>query len=117
MNYAERKVRNDAMKAHAEKDRQPWTGTEVELLLEWDGTETELIDLAELFGRTIEACRQHYYLSRRDPQAALRHARGHASHGGSSGEGARTSPLRGTLSMAAWSDEDREEWSWLGGGQ
>lgn len=118
MNWTERKRRNDEAKLRAEHDRQPWTTTEEEILLGWDRTEPELADLAELFGRTTEACRQHFYVLRQEgnkPRSPRKATREHASQPQSSGRSARTSPLRDTLSMAGWSEEDRAEWSWLEG--
>jgi hypothetical protein len=57
-----RKARNDESRAAAEHYAQPWLGWQEELLSEWKGGEGDLADLAELLGRTIEACRQHYYV-------------------------------------------------------
>lgn len=60
-----RLAKNAESKARAEQDGQPWGSEELELLALWDGTEKELADLAEILGRTIEACREKFYKSRR----------------------------------------------------
>ena len=65
MNYEERRDRNERSRQGAEKFAQPWGHDELELLMLWDGTEAELGDLAEMLGRTIEACRQKFYTSQR----------------------------------------------------
>lgn len=60
--WGERQQRNEESRAWAEHDREPWSAEEVEQLLGfWDGTEETLWEIAELLGRTIEACRQRYY--------------------------------------------------------
>lgn len=65
-NYETRAVANEASRQHAGHHSEPWSATELELLAEWDGSsETDLADLAELLGRTIEACRQKFYTSRK----------------------------------------------------
>lgn len=56
---------NAASKAHAEHDGEPWGDDELEWLQSWDGTEPYLRELAELLGRTIEACREQFYKRRR----------------------------------------------------
>ncbi len=63
---AERLRRNAESKEHAEHDGEPWSSDELEQLHGyWDGTEDTLAEIAELLGRTIEACRQRYYETRR----------------------------------------------------
>lgn len=57
--------RNVASKQYAENDREPWGASEDEFLLEQfpdcKGNPDEEMALAELMGRTIEACRQRFY--------------------------------------------------------
>lgn len=52
---------NDESKAGADNDRLEWDRAEDELLQTWDRTEPELDVMAEILGRTREACRQRYY--------------------------------------------------------
>lgn len=61
----ERLAVNAVSKAHAEHDGEEWTAEQLEWLQSWDGTEEYLRELAELLGRTIEACRERYYVRRR----------------------------------------------------
>lgn len=62
----ERLRRNAASKAKAEHDREPWSADELDWLHSWTpGDEGYLAELAELLGRTIEACREKFYKSRR----------------------------------------------------
>lgn len=63
--YLRRQAQNDASRTRAENDHQPWSEDEIEWLQTWDGTEGYLVELAELLGRTVEACRQRFYTSRR----------------------------------------------------
>lgn len=63
--WADRQRRNDESRNRAEAHREPWSEEEAGLLADWDGTEAELEVIAELLGRTIEACRQRYYVQRR----------------------------------------------------
>lgn len=64
--YQERAAHNDASRSTADHHQEPWSGEELETLTElWDGTEETLADLAEILGRTIEACRQRYYETRK----------------------------------------------------
>jgi hypothetical protein len=59
-----RLARNAESRAKAEHDREPWGCDELEWLQTWDGSEEYLAELAELLGRTIEACRQQFYVRR-----------------------------------------------------
>lgn len=62
--YAERSRRNAESQQSATAHREPWSEAELEQLVEfWDGTEGTLEEIAELLGRTIEACRQRYYIA------------------------------------------------------
>lgn len=63
--YEERARRNDESRAKAGHHAEPWSSDEIDLLLEWDGSEEELATVAELLERTIEACRQRFYEARR----------------------------------------------------
>lgn len=62
---SDRQVRNDESRLHAEHHTEHWSRHEDEWLALWDGTERTLAELAEILGRTIEACRQRYYLIQR----------------------------------------------------
>lgn len=66
-NYDERKQANEASRSKAEHHAEIWEAYEIELLEEgWADDETTLPEIAELIGRTIEACRQkHYELKQR----------------------------------------------------
>jgi len=71
--YTKRQEANDASRVRAEHHAEVWEAHEVELLEEgWSADEATLPEIAELLGRTIEACRQkHYSLS----EAAARDSR------------------------------------------
>lgn len=56
-----RRKLNDESKTHAENDRQIWGADEIAVLMDWDRSDDELDALAELLGRTREACRERYY--------------------------------------------------------
>jgi hypothetical protein len=60
--YEARQARNDESRTKAGHHTEPWLGWEEEVLALWEGGEGDLADLAEMLGRTIEACRQHYYV-------------------------------------------------------
>jgi hypothetical protein len=62
---------NAASKDFAEHDGDLWGQDEVDLLLTWDGTDDELDEMAMLLGRTREACRQKFHLSKRQPQVTV----------------------------------------------
>jgi hypothetical protein len=100
---------NEASRSRAEHYREPWSSTELDLLLLWTGSEAELDDVSELLGRTREACRQMYYVARRS-EGRLR-----VQEQGSRGtkvQGGSTYPppdLRGR-SRAGWSAEDQADW-------
>lgn len=60
--YTKRQAVNDASRARAEHHTEIWEAHEVELLEEgWADDEATLPEIAELLGRTIEACRQKHY--------------------------------------------------------
>lgn len=63
--YEERLKRNDESRSKAEHHAEPWSADELEVLMLWSGSEDELVALAEMVGRTIEACRQKFYMARR----------------------------------------------------
>lgn len=65
MNTEERLRRNAESKLHAEHDGEPWGAEDLEWLASWGGSEDELVEIAELLGRTIEACREQFYQRRR----------------------------------------------------
>lgn len=72
MRYNEKRLaRNAESKASAENDGQPWCQDELDWLQTWDRTEAELADLAEILGRTLEACREQFYLRRRQDSWAV----------------------------------------------
>lgn len=62
--YEARREVNDESRNRAEHHGEPWTGYEIDLLMQWDGSESELLDLSEMLGRTVEACRQRFYETR-----------------------------------------------------
>ena len=62
---AKRLAKNAVSKEHAEHDCQTWTSDELEVLALWDCTEFGLADVAEVLGRTLEACRERYHKCRR----------------------------------------------------
>jgi len=68
-NTRARTERNDESRARADQHQQPWSENELELLLEiWDEGIPSIEDqiaLAELLGRTVEACRQKLYETRK----------------------------------------------------
>lgn len=65
--HEERLRRNDASRNKASHHTEPWTTEELEQLHGfWDGTNETLAEIAELLGRTIEACRQMYYTDKRE---------------------------------------------------
>lgn len=102
-----RKERNEASRNRADHYAEPWLGWEIELLMQWDGTEAELEELAELLGRTIEACRQHFYVTRRDGQGGPSRART-ATRRGPGGSSPDLAPR--TVSRAGWSEEDLNDY-------
>jgi hypothetical protein len=58
--YEARREANEVSLGSAEHHREIWEAHEIELLEEgW--SETTVIEIAELLGRTIEACRQKHY--------------------------------------------------------
>ena len=58
-----RAPKNDESKVNADHNREPWTADELdELCKNWDGTDPTLEVIAFVLGRTIEACRQRYYV-------------------------------------------------------
>lgn len=59
-----RLARNAESKLAAEHDGEEWTADELEWLRSWTGGDAYLAELAELLGRTIEACRQRYQLEK-----------------------------------------------------
>jgi hypothetical protein len=65
---SDRLSRNAASKAKAEHDGEPWSNEELDWLRSWDGSAEYLEELAELLGRTIEACREQFYKDRRRGQ-------------------------------------------------
>lgn len=59
--YSQRAAANDESRNHAAHHGEPWTSDEIEWVMAWDRTEDMLVEIAELLGRTIEACRQKFY--------------------------------------------------------
>ena len=59
--YEPRQIANDESRAKAEHHQELWGEWEVELLEEGWGEGTATAEIAELLGRTIEACRQKHY--------------------------------------------------------
>lgn len=67
--YTRRQAANDASRTTAQNHTEVWEAHEVELLEEgWSDDETTLPEIAELLGRTIEACRQKHYELRKAAQ-------------------------------------------------
>lgn len=58
---SERQHANDESREAASRNKEPWEGFELSILLEWDRTESGLDEVAELLERTREACRQRFY--------------------------------------------------------
>lgn len=66
--YADRQRANDASRNQADHHTEPWADAELEVLRMWNGhADSELDALAEVLGRTREACRQKFYLDRKEP--------------------------------------------------
>lgn len=60
--YSERQQLNERSRNEAKHYMEPWSADEVELLeSEWTTKEEDLVALANLLGRTVEACRQKHY--------------------------------------------------------
>lgn len=71
--YAERQRANDESRIRAEHHATIWEAHEIELLEEgWEVDETTLPEIAELLGRTIEACRQKHYELRQRREVSQR---------------------------------------------
>lgn len=59
-----RDERNEASRNEAEQHATLWSEHEVTTLIElWPGNPDDLVTLAALLGRTVEACRQKYYMT------------------------------------------------------
>lgn len=69
----ERKQRNEKSRNEAVANAERWSEAEVEVLEEmWTYNPTDLIALAALLGRTVEACRQkHYELAKQPERVAV----------------------------------------------
>lgn len=64
--YEVRRDANERSRNTAEHHGEVWAAHEVELLEEgWADDESSLPEIAELLGRTIEACRQMHYTIRK----------------------------------------------------
>lgn len=74
--YTERQAANDLSRTKATAHQELWEEFEIELLEEgWSADEATLPEIAELLGRTIEACRQKHYDLRKARETAGRTAR------------------------------------------
>lgn len=93
--YEARREVNDSSRNQATHHTEPWLAYELETLMLWDGSESELRDLAELLGRTIEACRQRYYVARRGESSVVVE---------------RTTTTTTTTTSVRWSSDDDAEW-------
>jgi|SRR5262245_17217694 len=72
-NYGPRHKANEASRTTAEAHGEIWEQHEEELLQEgWADDESTLAEIAELLGRTIEACRQRHYEILRRPARVRR---------------------------------------------
>jgi hypothetical protein len=60
-----RAQQNDQTRAQAVNDRLAWTQDEVDLLMTCEGDLECFKVAAQILGRTLEACRQHYYVVKR----------------------------------------------------
>lgn len=70
--YEPRKTRNELSRNEAKAHLERWDETEVATLLElWTTEEEDLIALASLLGRTVEACRQKFYDVQKRPEAVV----------------------------------------------
>jgi hypothetical protein len=79
--YTARREANEDSLTYAERHREAWDETELELLVEgWSDDEATLPEIAELLGRTIEACRQKYYEVRRGHVRAYRAKQAKSTH-------------------------------------
>lgn len=94
--------RNAESKAHAVNDGQPWASEELDWLESWDGTEPYLAELAELLGRTIEACREKFYKVRR-------HGRGEITVTRTTTTTVRTTRTT-TTTYRGWMESDGDGW-------
>lgn len=66
VDYKDRKKTNEESRNAADAHRELWSADEVELLMGFFGEEEDLIELAEILGRTVEACRQKAYEVKRN---------------------------------------------------
>jgi hypothetical protein len=66
----ERDRRNARSRAKANHDREPWSDNEIEMLREWFAL-GDLEGLAEILGRTVEACRQQYYTDQKQQKKTV----------------------------------------------
>lgn len=102
--YEERRRRNEKSQNLADSHRQPWTEFEDDLLQDlWTATHTEeeLAEIAETLGRTIEACRQRYFIVRRAETVS------YESSSSTSRKGQRrTETSRVEKTRPAWMDEE-----------
>jgi hypothetical protein len=87
--------KNAASKNRADHDGELWDNAEIELLLTWDRTEDELDTMAEILGRTREACRQRYDVEVRQPMKTFR---------------TKTTTETVTNYYSNWDPSDRSEW-------
>lgn len=62
---SERKALNDESRDRATANHETWGADEEDLLLTWDRSDDELTVMAELLGRTREACRERFHLLQR----------------------------------------------------
>lgn len=92
MKLSERLRRNAESKLQADHDGHPWTDEELAWLASWDGTEPYLAELAELLGRTIEACREAFYKRRR------------------TGTWHQVIDVRVTTTYSGWTEADGDGW-------
>jgi hypothetical protein len=70
--YKPRQERNEKSRNEAKAHMERWDETEVATLLElWTTDEADLIALASLLGRTVEACRQKFYDVQKRPETVV----------------------------------------------
>lgn len=80
-NYEARRTANEESLLRAAAHREVWAEYELELLEEgWADNESTLPEIAELLGRTIEACRQKHYENLRRSELEARTKRAKSAH-------------------------------------
>lgn len=100
-----RRPRNVESRDQATNHNQAWEPWQLDLLLDWNGDDDELTALAELLGRTREACRERYYHARRTAVGAVEPPR-HSTTVVQSVTTATTTVYH----YDRWPEDERSEW-------